>query len=421
MKHLSLYQFLDPFFRSLNQSNIKYCVLKKHQGLPHQNKSRDIDILVAEDQLEKVKEILLTSSNLKVLATVKRAFMNAFYIYGITWEQGLCLEIDLVTSRSWKGINLLENNKIFESSIKVHYDNGYYMALPESQDAWINTIFSFFNYQKLLPLTDNTTTLLDINHLSTTKLLQAFHERNTANLANLKNSFIISSLIQSPLSFVRNIIRYSYCEFKLLIKDGNSFNVCFLGPDGSGKSTLIEMVYKDLKLASSNTNITHLKPLIFFKSRSESRGVVTEPHAKKERGFWASNLKIILWFIELWIDKCKLKKNYRLNIYDRSFVDILVDPKRYRFKGSILLLKMLFNFIPKFDQYIVLTGDPEVIYNRKKEVPLEETKRQVESYQNLSKMGSQFFIVNNTHSLEESHEQILQQLTFSMMKKSIAL
>jgi len=65
-----------------------------------------------------------------------------------------------------------------------------------------------------------------------------------------------------------------------------------------------------------------------------------------------------------------------LVIYDRHFVDILVDAKRYRYGGPPWLLRLIWRLIPKPDLIILLDAAPEVLQARKQEVPYEETARQ---------------------------------------------
>ena len=49
--------------------------------------------------------------------------------------------------------------------------------------------------------------------------------------------------------------------------------------------------------------------------------------------------------------------------------------------------------MPKPDVVIVLSGDPGILHDRKKEVPIEEAIRQIEKYESLK--CKNLYIVNN--------------------------
>jgi thymidylate kinase len=75
-----------------------------------------------------------------------------------------------------------------------------------------------------------------------------------------------------------------------------------------------------------------------------------------------------------------------LVVHDRHLVDVLVDPRRYRYGGPAWLLRLLWRLIPRPDLVILLDAPPEVIQARKQEVPFAETARQRQAY--LALVGS---------------------------------
>ena len=70
---------------------------------------------------------------------------------------------------------------------------------------------------------------------------------------------------------------------------------------------------------------------------------------------------------------------------DRYYDDLLVDPVRYRYGAPLWLARFVFKFMPRPDRVIVLTGDPEIIHARKKEVTMDELCRQIDAYQELER------------------------------------
>lgn len=164
----------------------------------------------------------------------------------------------------------------------------------------------------------------------------------------------------------------------------NAMTVCFLGPDGSGKSTIIDGLLKaDLPFAQHN--YFHLKP--FSQKDSAEKKVVTDPHKYKPYSVLKSYGKLLFFVYQYnkgWVSNIlPLKSKSSLVIFDRYYDDILVDYKRYRYGGSRRLAKFIRYFIPKPEVYFVLITDANIIHKRKQEVSLEELERQINDYRSL--------------------------------------
>lgn len=188
--------------------------------------------------------------------------------------------------------------------------------------------------------------------------------------------------------------------------------IAILGPDGSGKTTIINILQEKLKNFFPNIIYRHLRPN-FMKSIKNSTPVEA-PHASKKRGRFFSNMKLFYFFIDYWISFLilKIRNNHTstLVIYDRYFHDIWVDPKRYRFSGSFKLFWFLEKLLPKPDVFLVLYAEPKILYSRKQEVPLIEISRQVQQYKQLTSCIEQAYLVNTAESIDDSVRQIMKLL-----------
>lgn len=174
-----------------------------------------------------------------------------------------------------------------------------------------------------------------------------------------------------------------------------SLVISFLGPDGSGKSTVIDGLMS-AELRFNDKSYFHLKPL----KPSKVNGVkivVVDPHKYPPYSNWKSYLKLLFFIFQYnigWVKNITpLKKKGNLVIFDRYYDDLLIDNRRYRYGGKIKIAQFISKFIPKPDIYFVLTANAKVIYARKQEVPFEELERQVLEYRLLGE-GTKFNNIN---------------------------
>lgn len=211
-------------------------------------------------------------------------------------------------------------------------------------------------------------------------------------------------------------IKYFLNKFFLLINrlfEKPALIVSFLGPDGSGKSTIIDKI-NEYQLFN-NQNYFHLKP-IKSKRSSDNNVMVIDPHKYPPYSKIKSYIKLIYFVYQYnfgWVKNIiPLKIKSSLVIFDRYYDDLLIDNRRYRYSGSMKIAKFVRLFIPKPDIYFILTTDSKAIYERKKEVPFEELERQIKVYKSLAD-GRRYFNID----VNRSPEEIVKEIVTIMMEK----
>lgn len=180
-------------------------------------------------------------------------------------------------------------------------------------------------------------------------------------------------------------VRYLFNKFCLLLKRHRqkpSASVAFLGPDGSGKSTIIDKLF-DQEIFSSK-HYFHLKPISVASSESK---ICEDPHQYPPYSKSKSYLKLCYFLYQYsigWLLNISFRSlQPTLIIFDRYYDDLLADPRRYRFGGRMSIAKIIGRLIPRPDVYFILTTDADIIHNRKQEVSYDELCDQLERYNDL--------------------------------------
>lgn len=190
--------------------------------------------------------------------------------------------------------------------------------------------------------------------------------------------------------------------------------VAFLGPDGSGKSSVIERVLAELAPAFRRTECLHLRPRLLAGTRQSAAAPVTQPHALAPRSMLGSSAKIAWLLLEcivgyavrVWPLACRST----LVAFDRYYHDLLVDPRRYRYGGSPALTRWVARAVPRPDLWVVLDAPVEVLQARKAEVSAEESARQREAYLALARTLDEAVVIDAARPLGEVATEVAQAM-----------
>ncbi len=177
--------------------------------------------------------------------------------------------------------------------------------------------------------------------------------------------------------------------------------IVVLGPDGSGKSSLIAAL-----AGTPGRPVTrfHLRPGMIAGGRDAARGPVSDPHGQSPRGPLASVAKLLFLFADYvlgyWLVVRPVLAAGGVAVFDRYYHDLLVDPRRYRYGGPMWLARALGALVPGADLWIVLDAPADVLQTRKQDVSAAETARQREAYRELARGLDRAVIVDATQPLE---------------------
>jgi thymidylate kinase len=181
----------------------------------------------------------------------------------------------------------------------------------------------------------------------------------------------------------------------------------FLGCDGSGKSAVIAGVTERLRAQGVNITHGHWRPTL--KSAGGGGGAAADdPHGQSPRGAIASVLKLGWLWLNWWGGWWRFLRRASMDgvvLFDRYHVDLLVDPRRYRYGGPMWLARLASRLMPQPDVVVFLDADPDVLLARKQEVPKEALERSRAAYLKLAASHPRFRIVDASKPLEQVIEE----------------
>lgn len=409
-------------FKFFKNQKLNYCILGSFILLPNLNKKKDIDILIDEKNLEIILKYLI--KNFKVTAINKRQYCCSVFLADIYQKNRDSIMLDFIFHNGLKGINMIDNNKIFSNSI--NYKNEF-IKIPCKEHRiiilFIKNIINNNNLQekdlnKLLKKKNNLNlkkVLYISNFFSKSFRKYLLNYYNCKKINVIKNYififkiwFILINLIKNPFNF-QNIIKYYFLELKNRFTFYTIKNICFLGTDGSGKSYIISHVKKKIGDRFYNCNSFHLRP--FLSNQTKSKKVIN-PHNTNSWPFIIAILKLFYWIIVY-----HLKNNFHgnkqmtLNLWDRYIHDILVDPKRYKLKENQKLYKLFIELAPRPLHIFIIKTNPKLSYLRKKELSVKIIKELQNKYLKLIYNYKNVTIINNSNSFKKTTNIVLKKIT----------
>ena len=194
-----------------------------------------------------------------------------------------------------------------------------------------------------------------------------------------------------------------------MYKNSSNVVISFMGVDGSGKTTLINLVKKRLKNNFSKIRYVHLRPYFFL---LDTRDIVIDPHKHKKKSFRViSFFKILYWLLvyRLYFMFLGLKKR-ELIIFDRYAHDLLIDKIRYEFNLSEKLSKLILNYFPKPNLWVHLEASIKNIENRKKELARAELQKQLKSYRYFFKNRGNTIKINTNYHPKKNLNLIISKI-----------
>lgn len=207
--------------------------------------------------------------------------------------------------------------------------------------------------------------------------------RAVAEMPRLRAALKRRHDVRHPVSFLSARLGAYRRRARGVVQCTSGLHVVLLGPDGVGKSTVIDAISEIFTPLFAGGVATDTPQGILRRPQAPT----DRPHDKVPWGLFGSLAKSVYWFLYYTPGYYRVVfpalREGRLHLSHRYLVDALVDSKRYRYNGPRWVLSLLWRLAVKPDLIVLLDAPPEVIQARKSEVAPEETARQCQAYRSV--------------------------------------
>lgn len=401
-------RLLTGIFQLLDDAGMPYCVLHGYENYPRSIKS-DVDVLIHPSIARRALLRLFRDNRGRIGGDVIRCRGLHFIVAGASADgTPFFLDLDMTTGCGTDGLvygdakQLLQNRRRFRQFwIPAAGDEfGCYLArsiaggrLDVLRARKLSALFREDRFAcqihvERLWKPDSAALILPAAASGDWCLVLRDQERFKTELRQ-------RLLTRHPVQLMRGKARSLGTRLRSLWHT-DGVNVVLLGPDGAGKSSVIDALSSQLSPAFSSFYCAGFAPSL-NRLLGRPPKPVDQPHALPRRSFPVSIIRGAYWFAYNTLGHpyrhlALSRSTFILN--DRHFIDIFVDTVRYRYGGPRWLLRLVWALSPRPDLIILLDAPPEVLQSRKQEVSFEETARQRHDYLMLVKGLKNGRIVN---------------------------
>lgn len=440
--------FLHKLFSDLNSSGIRYAVMRNHLPLPYSSGGSDLDLMVAVEDGARTRILIykaIEAANGVALGLTE--IIGFFKIYamghapGLAYPWwGLCIDVNvglyfkghplLTTAVEWplckyRNINVLGdgfsgvlgilkevlNNGIFP----VRYETP---ARTAAREGWVEI-------ETLLAPIGKTA----LDQLRLLLLAEVPAAKKGFASIQVRRALLRHAFCSQPIAALQQRLCHELNKIRRYLNPPGIV-VAILGVDGAGKSTVIDAILPALNAATHNSVfVQHLRPnllppLARLKGRSSvPMGPVVEPHGSMPSGLLGSFFRLgyltLDYIFGYWLKtRPKISKQPTVVIFDRYAYDMALDPRRFRIGLSGKVAGWFAALAPKPDLIFCLHGDPDVICARKRELPIEETRRQVDALRAFAAREPRAVLIATDTGIEETRDLVLQTLCDFLQNRS---
>lgn len=379
-KLVQLPTLVKKVFLMLENNSFQYAVLRNYEGLPNTNRSRDIDILIKSEDYPKIRIMmrdLFVQESYSIVSFFESERLRTFICGKVcNTEYVEIIQFDFFVHTSVYGNVILTAEEMLSTK---ELTNGIYHVSKAYQflDKYLYLKFIGTEYpSKYNALKEEVCNSNEVADILSNLGISSFVELEGMSTYDFRKRIkhcgkgSLSNVLIFWKCYMSNIIRYK------------GYSIGFTGPDGSGKTTVINMLCDILTKVYSNIDLHHFRPTLFGNlgdiayNAKLKKNVDTEynkPHRGKRVGIFSSCLRLLYYstdyILGYFIRVRSILQKRSLVIFDRYYTDIICDNRRSRIYLNYRFLYWFGKlFIPSLNYNILLTANIDTILSRKQEL-----------------------------------------------------
>lgn len=386
--------FLRTLFRLLDESEIRYCVLHSWDGLPERI-STDLDMAIHPEDKPAIPSILEALRQYGYAPYHWNNYVgkgHSFYFFWATGWTPNTVALDVIFEHRRAGMILESGEELISGRV---WRGDFWVAAPEVECAY------------LLAKKGAKGNASPSQSLRLKQLVESLGREKAESIAgklfrgDLKTRIVeacANGSIDTSLRALKRIswqgprssdpfrkMRYWVGEIRRAVwrtSNPTGILLAVMGPDGVGKSTLLQGLADDFIAPLRRRSLFHWRPQVL--ARRKDNRPVTDPHGQTPRASLASMAYLSAFFVDCWagylfVVRTRLVRSGFVQ-FDRYFHDVLVDPRRYRYGGPTWFAALLCRLLPEPDLVIFLDANEDLIRTRKTELTRAEIQRQRIAY-----------------------------------------
>jgi thymidylate kinase len=383
-------EFLSTLFSGLDRHQVRYCVLHSWEELP-EKLSSDLDIAVHPGDLRKLQLVFSFLCEKRYAVVQMLNYAVGAYYFVFCWFQGLVLNsvaIDVIFEHRRGGLIMASGERLAAGRQRHGTfwipDPGTefsYLLVKKACKGLVSA--SQADRLKLLinqlgrPMAERLAGELFLGNLRKEVVDDLASGRVDALLVQIKSQTWKTSLLRNPMRLMAYLFSEGMRHVRRWLQP-TGLLVVVMGPDGVGKSTLVQELVQVVRPLFRRDRVFHWRPMLLWRRKDASD--TTAPHSRPPYTCWWSTARLLAHILDYWLGYWLLIRpllaRSGLVVFDRYFQDVLADPIRYRFGGPLWLARFVARLVPKPDLLFILDVEEQTILSRKQEMLPEELRRQ---------------------------------------------
>ena len=430
------YSLLNDLLLELTSNNIKYVILKNDEGLPFENHSKDVDIVIEPSTYDLVATLIKKCYKSNGISHYKiHRFDRLRCWYGMNPDTQFAIHIDLLEGFFHKGCETIPFDMLYEHSL---YNKNGIRVLDEPmanvallmhsaicyhriKDKYAQRIATAFRKYQNEFVSILRQFLGAVNSELIAQLIDSGDFKQIANLGKrFSHASKVRAFLHHPLTTFIGVIGFLWEKMGRMVFNFSLYNdyLSVHAPDGTGKTTFIQSLGNLLGFyyvgsASDIISLYHFRPNILpnLGAVGEKAGVMiqdknfTVPHRAKPVGKISSFLRMTYYWLDYVIGMpLLLRKNAQFNritIFDRYVYDFLIDPERTRLNLPYWVRQTFCNLVKRPKLVFILMAPAETINARKKELTLDEIREQLTRLNTLAVSNKRVYCLDATRETKE--------------------